>query len=77
MSTTAKIIFSTCCAVSIGIIAYVHFKQQYDREQLHLGVLRDIERQQRRKIQNVYNLQQQELLTQELRKNMEKENETV
>lgn len=77
MSTTAKLIFATCCTVSISIIAYVHLKQQYDRQQLHVGVLRDIERQQRRKIQNVYNLQQQELLTRELRKNMEKENESV
>ncbi|XP_035730013.1 protein PET117 homolog, mitochondrial-like [Vespa mandarinia] len=68
MSTLAKLTFGTCCLVSFSIIGYVHYKQQYDREQLHEGVLRDIERQQRRKIENIYNLQQQIDLTKKLRK---------
>ncbi|KAK2588358.1 hypothetical protein KPH14_004373 [Odynerus spinipes] len=75
MSTAAKLTFATCCVVSISIIAYVHYKQHYDREQLHLGVVRDIERQQRRKIENVYNLQQQLELTKQLQKSIEKQNE--
>ncbi|KAL2716794.1 hypothetical protein V1478_014470 [Vespula squamosa] len=73
MSTLAKITFGACCLVSVGIIGYVHYKQQYDRELLHEGVLRDIERQQRRKIENIYNLQQQIELTRELRKHVTNE----
>lgn len=76
MSTAAKLTFTICCVVSIGTIGYVHYKQQYDREQLHLGVLRDIERQQRRKIENLYNLQKQLDLTKELRQHSEKRNES-
>ncbi|KAF7410480.1 hypothetical protein HZH68_004861 [Vespula germanica] len=73
MSTLAKLTFATCCLISVGIIGYVHYKQQYDRELLHEGVLRDIERQQRRKIENIYNLQQQIELTRELRKHVTNE----
>ncbi|XP_076172528.1 cytochrome c oxidase assembly factor-like isoform X2 [Ptiloglossa arizonensis] len=68
MSYTAKITFGLCCATSFGIVAYVHYKQEYDRQQLHLGVLRDIEQQERRKIQNVFYLQQQRELTKTLQK---------
>ncbi|EFN83763.1 protein PET117 homolog, mitochondrial-like [Harpegnathos saltator] len=68
MSIAAKVTFVSCCCVSFGIIAYVHYKQSYDRQQLHLGVVRDIERQERRKAENVYILQQQIELTKELRK---------
>ncbi|XP_076172526.1 cytochrome c oxidase assembly factor-like isoform X1 [Ptiloglossa arizonensis] len=39
-----------------------------DTQQLHLGVLRDIEQQERRKIQNVFYLQQQRELTKTLQK---------
>ncbi|KAF7405473.1 hypothetical protein V1477_010644 [Vespula maculifrons] len=73
MSTLAKLTFATCCLISVSIIGYVHYKQQYDRELLHEGVLRDIERQQRRKIENIYNLQQQIELTRELRKHVTNE----
>lgn len=38
------------------------------RQQIHLGVVRDIEQQERRKAENVYILQQQIALTKELRK---------
>ncbi|KAI4497842.1 hypothetical protein M0802_006958 [Mischocyttarus mexicanus] len=68
MSTLAKVTFGSCCLVSSGIIGYVHYKQQYDRERLHDGVLRDIERQQRRKIENIYNLQHQIDLARKLQK---------
>ncbi|XP_032685719.1 protein PET117 homolog, mitochondrial [Odontomachus brunneus] len=68
MSIAAKATFSLCCVVSIGIIGYVHYKQSYDRQQLHLGVVRDIERRERRKAENAYILQQQIELTKELRR---------
>ena len=38
------------------------------RDQLHLGVIRDLERQQRRKAENVYVLEQQIELTKALQK---------
>lgn len=38
------------------------------REKLHEGVIRDVERQQRRKAENLYNLQQQIEFTRELKK---------
>nr|XP_012223792.1 PREDICTED: protein PET117 homolog, mitochondrial [Linepithema humile] len=68
MSTASKAIFGLCCMASVGIIGYVHYKQAYDRQQLHLGVIRDIERQERRKAENLYVLQQQAELAKELRR---------
>ncbi|KAG7199424.1 hypothetical protein KM043_014052 [Ampulex compressa] len=66
MSTAAKVTFAACCATTIGIIGYVHIKQQYDREQLHLGVIRDLERQEFRKAERLHILQQQIELGNEL-----------
>lgn len=66
MSLASKVTFTLCCATSFGIIGYVHYKQEYDRQKLHLGVVRDIERQNRRKAENLYILDQQNQLTQQL-----------
>ncbi|XP_020281142.1 uncharacterized protein LOC109853419 [Pseudomyrmex gracilis] len=68
MSLASKVVFGFCCVTSVGIIFYVHYKQAYDRKQLHLGVIHDIERRERRKAENVYVLQQQAELTKELRR---------
>ncbi|EGI60402.1 PREDICTED: protein PET117 homolog, mitochondrial [Acromyrmex echinatior] len=68
MSNASKITFGLCCMTSVGIIGYVHYKQSYDRQQLHLGVIRDIERRERRKAENVYILQQQAELAKKLRR---------
>ncbi|KAI4460537.1 hypothetical protein MML48_5g00009983 [Holotrichia oblita] len=68
MSLASKITLSLACITSAGIIGYVHYKQQLDREKLHDGVLRDVERQQRRKAENLYTLQQQIDFTKELKK---------
>ncbi|XP_076544181.1 cytochrome c oxidase assembly factor-like [Osmia lignaria lignaria] len=73
MSLASKVTFALCCATSIGIAGYVHYKQEYDRKQLHLGVERDIERQERRKVQNLYMLEQQRHLTKQLRQVQERE----
>ncbi|XP_050085864.1 uncharacterized protein LOC126571416 [Anopheles aquasalis] len=45
MSTTAKVTFLASCVASGGLIAYVHYSQAADRERLHDGVRRDVERQ--------------------------------
>ncbi|KYN02513.1 PREDICTED: protein PET117 homolog, mitochondrial [Cyphomyrmex costatus] len=68
MSNASKITFVLCCMTSVGIVGHVHYKQNYDRQQLHLGVIRDVERRERRKAENVYVLQQQAELAKELRK---------
>jgi hypothetical protein len=35
--------------VSVGIIYYVHNQQEVERQQMHRGVMRDIQRQEYRK----------------------------
>ncbi|CAD7078708.1 unnamed protein product [Hermetia illucens] len=70
MSSTAKLVLISSCIASAGIIGYVHYKQTADRRKLHEGVLKDIERQQRRKLENTYMLQQQIDLTKKLKKDL-------
>ncbi|KAM7351370.1 protein PET117 homolog, mitochondrial [Cochliomyia hominivorax] len=67
MSLASKITLAASFVISGGIIGYVHLKQTNDREKLHEGVVRDIERQQRRKTENTYVLQQQIDLTKQLK----------
>ncbi|XP_050079299.1 uncharacterized protein LOC126567109 [Anopheles maculipalpis] len=45
MSTAAKLTFVSACIASGSLIAYVHYSQAADRERLHEGVRRDVERQ--------------------------------
>uniref|UniRef100_A0A023EZ10 Uncharacterized protein n=1 Tax=Triatoma infestans TaxID=30076 RepID=A0A023EZ10_TRIIF len=63
MSLTSKVVFATSVAASATIIVYVHYKQEYDRNKMREGVLRDIEQQQMRKRQNIYIIEQQKYLT--------------
>ncbi|XP_053602194.1 protein PET117 homolog, mitochondrial [Plodia interpunctella] len=69
-SPTSKLVLGLSCAVTLGIVAYVHVKQQTDRHKMHEGVLKDIERQQRRKIENLYMLEKQNELTKEMKKGL-------
>lgn len=62
MSSASKITLALAAVISGGIVFFVHYMQQTEREQLHLGVLKDIERQSRRK-ENINILQQQQDLT--------------
>lgn len=68
MSYASKITLATSVTASLGIIGYVHYKQHLDREKLHDGVIKDVERQQRRKMENLYLLQQQIELTKQLKR---------
>ncbi|XP_055858347.1 protein PET117 homolog, mitochondrial [Episyrphus balteatus] len=77
MSTTSKLTLLAACGISTGIIGYVHFKQTSDREKLHEGVLRDVERQQRRKLENTYVLQKQIDLTKQLKSDLKNSEENV
>ncbi|ENN75498.1 uncharacterized protein LOC109539573 isoform X3 [Dendroctonus ponderosae] len=67
MSLASKLTLFGASAFALGIIGHVHYKQYLDRDQLHQGVLNDIERRQRRKAENLYNLQKQLDLAKDLR----------
>jgi len=66
MSTASKITLTAACIFSAATVVYVHYKQMSDRDKLHEGVIKDVERQQRRKIENLFNLQKQGDLTKQL-----------
>ncbi|XP_033208743.1 protein PET117 homolog, mitochondrial [Belonocnema kinseyi] len=68
MSLVSKATFALSCISTVSIVFYVHYRQQLDKEQIHLGVIRDQERQELRKKENLYLLQQQIALGDELRK---------
>uniref|UniRef100_A0A1A9UTD9 Uncharacterized protein n=1 Tax=Glossina austeni TaxID=7395 RepID=A0A1A9UTD9_GLOAU len=68
MSLTSKLTLAASVVTTACIIGYVHLKQATDQENLHEGVLRDIERQQRRKLENTYTLQKQIDLTKQLKR---------
>ncbi|XP_050689788.1 protein PET117 homolog, mitochondrial-like [Eriocheir sinensis] len=67
MSLASKVTFGAACCATFGIVGYVHLKQSIDRERLHEGVIKDVERQQRRKAENLYVLQQQSDLAKQYR----------
>ncbi|XP_026477916.1 protein PET117 homolog, mitochondrial [Ctenocephalides felis] len=71
MSLASKITFISCLSAAVGIIGYVHYNQNEDREKLHEGVIRDVQRQQQRKRENLYLLQKQIDLTNQLKSEME------
>ncbi|KAK0163081.1 hypothetical protein PV327_006792 [Microctonus hyperodae] len=75
MSFVSRSVLAASCIGTFSIIAYVHYKQQYDREKLHLGVVRDIEMQERRKAENIYILQQQQELTKHLKEQAQHTND--
>ena len=58
-----------CCCGFLSILFHFIFRF---RKNLHEGVIRDVERQKRRRVENLYNLQQQIDLTKELKKQQEK-----
>lgn len=72
-SLASKITLVISCAASLGIVAYVHFKQVDDRKQLHLGIDRDLERQSKKKASNMHALVQQDELTKAYRRAQEAE----
>ncbi|XP_043466505.1 protein PET117 homolog, mitochondrial [Leptopilina heterotoma] len=68
MSLASKTVFTLSCVATVSTIAYVHYKQQFDQEQLRLGVIRDKENQDRRKRENLHILNKQQALAEELRR---------
>jgi len=50
MSTTSKVVFGLSCMITASIIGFVHYQQQEDLNKLHEGVIKDIERQEQRRL---------------------------
>ncbi|XP_061441921.1 protein PET117 homolog, mitochondrial isoform X2 [Rhineura floridana] len=65
MSTTSKVVLGVSVLFSGGIVAGVHIQQKRLGERLHEGVLRDLERQ-NRKQENLRLLEEQVALTKQL-----------
>lgn len=61
-SLSSKIFFAACCVASSGIVYFVHKSQVDDRSALKQGIVRDLERQQMKKIENLKRLQDQQEL---------------
>lgn len=66
MSATAKACLVGSITASLGIVFYVHYKQEVERTQLHEGVIKDLERQRMRQIENITILQKQSDLAKQL-----------
>lgn len=73
-SLASKITLAVTSAGAASVIYYVHYRQVEDRQQLHQGIVRDLERQQQKKIENLYRLEQQKELTKLYRKEQAKDN---
>ncbi|MBN3275602.1 PT117 protein, partial [Polyodon spathula] len=71
MSTVSKVVLGVSLVLSLGTVAGVHIKQNLDRERLHEGVIRDLERQARKR-ENLRQLEEQISLTKELEMEREK-----
>ncbi|RVE76759.1 hypothetical protein OJAV_G00012310 [Oryzias javanicus] len=65
MSVTSKVVLGVSVVLTLSTVAAVHLKQAWDRERLHQGVVRDLERLERKK-ENLRLLEEQRVLTQHL-----------
>lgn len=65
MSAASKVVLGVSVVLTLSIVGGVHFKQTWDRERLHEGVIRDLERLERKK-ENLRLLEEQRTLTRQL-----------
>lgn len=65
MSAVSKVVLGVSVVLTVSTVAAVHLKQAWDRERLREGVVRDLERLERRK-DNLRMLEEQRLLTRQL-----------
>ncbi|KAI7791443.1 protein PET117 homolog, mitochondrial [Triplophysa rosa] len=65
MSTTSKVVLGLSIVLTFSTVAGVHIKQDWDRQRLREGVLRDLDRVERKR-ENLRALEQQIQLTREL-----------
>ncbi|XP_068931572.1 protein PET117 homolog, mitochondrial isoform X2 [Petaurus breviceps papuanus] len=65
MSRSSKVVLGLSVVLTAGTVVGVHLRQKQDQQRLRDGVLRDIERQNRKK-ENVRLLEEQIILTKHL-----------
>lgn len=65
MSTVSRVVLGVSVVVTLSTVAAVHLNQSWDRQRLHEGVVRDLERLQRKK-ENLRLLEEQRTLTTQL-----------
>ncbi|XP_062295481.1 protein PET117 homolog, mitochondrial [Scomber scombrus] len=65
MSATSKVVLGVSVVLTLSTVSAVHLKQTWDRERLHDGVIRDLERQEKKK-ENLRLLEEQRSLTKQL-----------
>eukprot|EP00052_Salpingoeca_macrocollata_P032253 m.5225 g.5225 ORF g.5225 m.5225 type:complete len:76 (-) comp3441_c0_seq1:60-287(-) len=65
MSTRAKATLAASCVFTVGMVAFVHWNQQQDRQLLKVGVVKDLERQQKKR-ERLADLHEQQKLHDEL-----------
>uniref|UniRef100_A0A3Q4BSH8 Uncharacterized protein n=1 Tax=Mola mola TaxID=94237 RepID=A0A3Q4BSH8_MOLML len=65
MSTASKVVLGASVVLTLSTVAAVHLKQTWDRQRLHQGVVRDLERLERKK-ENLRLLEEQRTLTRQL-----------
>ncbi|NXJ04816.1 PT117 protein, partial [Odontophorus gujanensis] len=71
MSRSSQVVLVVTALLSAATIAAVHVQQRKERERLHSGVLRDLERQNQKK-ENIRLLEEQIALTKQLTEEREK-----
>ncbi|XP_042281692.1 protein PET117 homolog, mitochondrial [Thunnus thynnus] len=62
MSAASKVVLGVSVVLTLSIVSGVHLKQTWDRQRLHEGVVRDLERLERKK-ENLRLLEEQRTLT--------------
>ncbi|KAF4097799.1 protein PET117 homolog, mitochondrial [Onychostoma macrolepis] len=72
MSKTSKVVLGLSIVLTISTVAGVHIKQNWDRKRLRDGVLRDLERVERKR-ENLRTLEEQIQLTRELVKERDRQ----
>ncbi|XP_030627078.1 protein PET117 homolog, mitochondrial [Chanos chanos] len=65
MSTSSKVVLGISVVLTVSTVAGVHIKQNWDRQRLHEGVVRDLERLERKR-ENLRVLEEQIILTKQL-----------
>ncbi|KAM5218487.1 protein PET117 homolog, mitochondrial [Hipposideros larvatus] len=71
MSRSSKVVLGLSVVLTVATVAGVHLKQKQDQQRLRDGVIRDIERQNRKK-ENIRLLGEQIILTEQLEAEREK-----